>query len=159
MTATEGFHKPERLRHGERLRLAAEILAAYAHARRALRRAPIDDVVAGLRSHAAVPGASSYVNASATDANTDTDTDEGTLYEARRLGHAVTRLLVLLPGDTRCLIRSLVLTQLLARREISATLVIGTRPAPDFLAHAWVEHDGNPVIDPGDGSFGRLVEL
>ena len=164
MTATEGFRRSERLGHGERLRLAAEILAAYAHARRALRRAPIDDVVAGLRSQAAVPVASIDAKPHAntgTNANTGvgTDTDERTLYEARRLGHAVTRLLVLLPGDTRCLIRSLVLTQLLARRGISATLVIGTRPAPDFLAHAWVEHDGDPVIDPGDDSFGRLVEL
>ena len=151
MTATEGFRRPERLRHGERLRLALEILAAYGHARRALRRAPIDDVVAGLRSRGATPAA---------DIGTTERLGENqALYEARRLGQAVTRLLVLLPGDTRCLIRSLVLTQLLARRGIATTLVIGTRPAPDFLAHAWIEHDGNPVLDPGDGSFGRLVEL
>jgi hypothetical protein len=150
MTATEDHRRPERLRQSERLRLAVEILSAYGQARRALRRAPIDDVVASLRSHAATPAASSHA---------DTHASVETLYEARRLGQAVTRLLVLLPGDTRCLIRSLVLTQLLARRGISATLVIGTRPAPDFLAHAWVEHDGDPVLDPGDGSFGRLVEL
>jgi hypothetical protein len=64
-----------------------------------------------------------------------------------------------MPGDTRCLARSLVLTRLLAGRGIQAKLVIGTRPAPDFLAHAWVEHAGDPVLAPGDGSFGRLVEL
>jgi hypothetical protein len=37
--------------------------------------------------------------------------------------------------------------------------VIGARGGPDFLAHAWVEHGGDPVLDPGDDSFGRLVEL
>ncbi len=65
----------------------------------------------------------------------------------------------MVPGDTRCLRRSLVLMRLLAKRGISAQLVIGTRTSPDFLAHAWVEHDGEPVLSPGDGSFGRLVEL
>jgi hypothetical protein len=37
--------------------------------------------------------------------------------------------------------------------------VIGARAEPEFLAHAWVEHDETPVLDPGDDSFGRLVEL
>jgi hypothetical protein len=63
------------------------------------------------------------------------------------------------PGDTRCLVRSLVLTRLLARRGIQAKLVIGASAGGEFLAHAWVEHDGYPVLNPGDGSFGRLVEL
>jgi hypothetical protein len=71
----------------------------------------------------------------------------------------VTRLLSHVPGDTRCLARSLVVTRLLARRGVQAKLVIGARTEPEFLAHAWVEHDGEPVLDPGDGSFGRLVEL
>jgi hypothetical protein len=125
------------------VRLALEILAAYAQSRRALRHTPIAEVVAGLRSRspsAATPAAQS-------------------LAEARRLGHAVTRLLAHLPGDTRCLVRSLVLTRLLASRGIHATLVIGARTTPEFLAHAWVEHDGHPVLDPGDETFGRLVEL
>jgi hypothetical protein len=52
-----------------------------------------------------------------------------------------------------------VLTRLLASRGIQAKLVIGARTTPEFLAHAWVEHDGRPVLDPGDDSFGRLVEL
>lgn len=133
----------ERLSQAERIRLAAEIVVAYARARRALRRAPIASVVASLRSEAApvLPPAA------------------GTLEEARRLGRAVTRTLALVPGDTRCLVRSLVLTRLLANRGISAKLVIGARGGPDFLAHAWVEHAGDPVLSPGDGSFGRLVEL
>lgn len=136
----------ERLSQFERLRLAVEIIAAYAQARRALRRDPIAEVVARLRSRSRFASSSRCANA-------------GMLDEARRLGRAVSRLLVLLPGDTRCLVRSLVLTRLLDRRGIPAKLVIGARSAPDFLAHAWVEHAGDPVLDPGDGSFGRLVEL
>lgn len=132
----------DRLSHGERLRLAAEILAGYAQARRELRRAPIAEAVASLRAQRSR-------SSSAPDA----------LEESRRLGRAVTRLLTLVPGDTRCLVRSLVLTRLLARRGITAKLVIGARTSPDFLAHAWVEHAGEPVLSPGDGSFGRLVEL
>jgi Transglutaminase-like superfamily len=124
-------------------RLAAEILAAYLRAWRELRRAPITAAVERLRA------AQSPWRAEGPAA----------LEEARRLGRAVVRALALVPGDTRCLRRSLVLLQLLARRGISAQLVIGTRSDPDFLAHAWIEHDGKPVLSPGDGSFGRLVEL
>jgi hypothetical protein len=133
-----------RLRPRERIRLAAEIVAAYRQARRELRRSPIASVVAALRSEAALPQAAPAAS---------------TFEEARRLGRAVARTLTLIPGDTRCLARSLVLTRLLARRGISAKLVIGARATPEFLAHAWVEHDGRPVLSPGDGSFGRLVEL
>ena len=143
LAAARGSRRGQRLSHTARVALAVEILAAYAHARRSLRRAPIASVVAGLRSQspsAAPPTADS-------------------LAEARRLGRAVTRLLVHIPGDTRCLARSLVLTRLLAKRSIQAKLVIGARPDPEFLAHAWVEHAGDPVLDPGDDSFGRLVEL
>jgi hypothetical protein len=136
--------RPSRLSHTARVRLAVEILASYVQARRALRRAPIATVVAGLRSRS--PAAAPHAGDS--------------LREARRLGWAVTRLLKRIPGDTRCLARSLVLTRLLARRGIQAKLVIGARTDPEFLAHAWVEHDGIPVLNPGDdGSFGRLVEL
>jgi hypothetical protein len=132
-----------RRRWSERVRLAAEITAAYVRTRHALGRAPIAVVVAGLRSPGASAGRSREVS----------------LAEARDLGDAVVRILALLPGDGRCLTRSLVLTRLLARRGIPAKLVIGARTVPDFTAHAWVEHDGHPVLWPGDGSFGRLVEL
>lgn len=127
-----------------RTRLAAEIVATYAQARRELRLAPIESVIATLRSDPSLPPHAEAANA---------------LEEARRLGWVVARTLKLMPGDTRCLTRSLVLTRLLARRGIPATLVIGARAAPDFLAHAWVECDGQPVLSPGDGSFSRLVEL
>jgi Transglutaminase-like superfamily len=124
-------------------RLAAEIVAAYLRAWRELRRARIDVVVERLRAEAPAAGSD----------------DPATLQEALRLGRAVVRTLALLPGDTRCLRRSLVLMQLLGKRGIPARLVIGTRSSPDFLAHAWIECGGQPVLSPGDGSFGRLVEL
>jgi hypothetical protein len=134
------------LRPGERIRMVVEILAAYLQARRALRRAPIASVMGTLRSQTAPMGPAAAAG-------------EPTLAEARRLGRAVARTLTLVPGDTRCLVRSLVLTRLLARRGIPVKLVIGARAAPEFLAHAWVEYAGDPVLSPGDGSFARLVEL
>jgi hypothetical protein len=76
---------------------------------------------------------------------------------ARRLGRAVQRTLRLLPTDSRCLIRSLVLTRLLARRSIPNTLVIGVRKTSEFEAHAWIEHDGQPILPAGD--YTRLTEL
>jgi hypothetical protein len=138
-------HLPDRpLTSIERARLAVAIVMAYLHARRELRRVPIEAVVASLRSDGSLPA-----------------NHEGhcAFEEAQRLGWVVARTLKLIPGDTRCLARSLVLTRLLARRGIPAKLVIAARSEPEFLAHAWVECDGKPVLSPGDGSFARLVEL
>jgi hypothetical protein len=126
-----------------RARLIVEIVLAYVRAWRELRQAPIETAVARLRTG---PSAAARSGPEA-------------LEEAARLGRIVVRTLAFLPGDTRCLRRSLVLTQLLSRRGISGRLVIGARTAPDFLAHAWVEHDGVPVLSPEGDSFGRLVEL
>ena len=137
------YPRGERIGAFERVRLAGEILTAYVQARRALRRAPIESAIASLRALAPAT----------------TPASARTLHDARRLGRAVTRLLAYVPGDTRCLARSLVLTRLLARRGVAAKLVIGARTEPEFLAHAWVEHEGEPVLDPGDGSFARLTEL
>jgi hypothetical protein len=127
-----------------RARLVIEVVAAYLKARRELRRAPIEPVVAALRADTSLPAILREPRA---------------LTEAHRLGWIVARTLKLMPGDTRCLARSLVLTRLLARRGIPAKLVIGVRADPEFMAHAWVECEGKPVLSPGDGSFSRLVEL
>jgi hypothetical protein len=132
-----------RLSVGARARLVWEILFAYVLVRRELRRAPISCVLGALRTRGRLEADRRSVEA---------------LQIARRLGHAVCRTLGVLPGDTRCLVRSLVLTRLLARRGITAKLVIGARTAPDFSAHAWVECDGRAVLAPGD-TYGRLVEL
>jgi hypothetical protein len=127
----------------QRVRLAVEIVGAYLSARRELRRAPISEVVERLRADPPPPRAD----------------DVDPLDEALHLGRAVVRTMTVLPGDTRCLRRSLVLLQLLERRGISANLVIGARAGPDFLAHAWIEHEGRPLLSTAGGSFGRLVEL
>ena len=140
-----------RLSVTERLRLIAEILRSYRDARKALRHASIAPAVQALRSNwpAVAQHPTDFPSAG----------EQRLLQEAWRLGRAVRLTLRLLPGDTRCLTRSLVLTQMLARRGIPATLVIGARTEPRFLAHAWVEHAGEPVLPSGGGSFGRLVEL
>lgn len=145
--STHPLRLPERRRLGtrQRLRLALEILAAYAAARRALHREPIETALARARA--------------SNDGPDRGESSAASFAEACRLGVAVARTLALAPGDTRCLVRSLVLSRLLARRGIPSTLVIGARSAPRFLAHAWVEYAGRAVLDPGDGSFARLVEL
>ncbi len=134
---------PERrLNLPERARLAAEIVTAWVHARRAIRALPLTATVARMRE----PG-NGWVSSTACSA------------EAHRLARAVVLTLGPLPGDTRCLARSLALTRVLARRAIPSTLVIGARTRPGFLAHAWVEHEGQALLDPGEGRFERLVEL
>jgi hypothetical protein len=76
-----------------------------------------------------------------------------------RLGRIVERTLSMLPADSRCLVRALVLSRLLARRGISGTFVIGVKLDPKFEAHAWVESGGLALLAPGDMASGRLLEL
>jgi hypothetical protein len=132
-----------------KLVLAGEIAVVYVRARRLLRRRGLPATVEALRT------------APATVARELTPT---TSSAAMRLGRAVTRTLRVLPADSRCLMQSLVLTGLLARRGIASSLVIGVRPAEEFGAHAWVEHDGRPLLPPGvtsegEAAFQRLVEV
>jgi hypothetical protein len=84
--------------------------------------------------------------------------------EASSMAAAVTRVLAALPGDDRCLVRSLVLVELLARRGIDSTLVVGTGKPPRFTAHVWVELEGCPSVGcpsvaAGEHATGRLAEL
>jgi hypothetical protein len=125
-------------------RLVAEILFAYLGTRWQLRRRPLPEVVARLRImevRAPTPLAA---------------------YQGARLGRAVGRTLELLPSDSRCLVRSLVLMRLLARRGVNAALVIAARPGSrgdDLDAHAWVEVAGQAVLPPAGSDYGRLVLL
>lgn len=120
-------------------RLALEILGAYVDVRRSLRRADFQSVVESIRN-----------------ANGATGTEA---VDPRRLGRAVTRTLRLLPTDSRCLMQSLVLTELLARRGIRSTLVIGVASGPEFATHAWVESSGRPLLPSREPLYQRLVEL
>jgi hypothetical protein len=134
----------ERLTGVERARLVVEIVVTYAGVRLRLRRSDLPAVLAALR----VPSrraARAWPLPLARD--------------ERRLAAAAVRVLRVLPSDARCLARSLVVLAMLARRGTATTLVIATRPEPAFMAHAWVEHAGRPIL-PTEG-FGdvRLVEL
>ena len=130
-----------RLTLAEKGRLAREIVATYVRARIWLRRYALEDVVGRLREDAELePGSGMH------------------LLQAARLGRIVRRTLGILPADSRCLVQSLVLTSLLARRGIHTTLVIGVKPEPRFEAHAWVELAGYPLLPVG-GEYGRLLEV
>lgn len=131
----------------QKLGLAAEIIATYPRVRWLLWRRDLPDAVAVLRRH---PDA----DTPPTGANSN-----GLHRQGRHLGRAAGRTLALLPADSRCLARSLVLLALLARRHIEARLVIGARHGPDFGAHAWIELGGVPLLDPGPPEYERLVEI
>jgi len=120
-----------------------EILTAYARARRESRRQDLRATVAVLRARDRSP------LAPASDG----------FEEGLRLARATVRALAALPLDSRCLMCSLILTQLLDRRGIGSRLVIGIRPGERFGAHAWVEVDSRTVPAPGAGSFERLTEV
>jgi len=126
-----------------RVLLTGEILFDYARARRLMRRTDLQDTLATLRAHAVEP-------------SEPTAEQHAT---ALRLGRAAMLTLRRLPTDQRCLVRSLVVSGVLARRGIPAQLVLGVRPdrAEPFTAHAWVEHGGEVVL-PDEG-FSRLHAL
>ena len=123
--------------------LATEIVGTYIGVRRLLRRDELAEAVRALRV-----------------AGPPADTPDGDqLLLGIRLGQIVGKTLGVLPADSRCLVRSLVLTSLLVRRGIQSSLVIGVRAEPSFEAHAWVECGGTPLLPPGDERYGRLVEF
>jgi hypothetical protein len=126
----------------EKVSLAAEIVGTYVRARLLLRRDELPIAVAGLR-----------------EGPEPERTDGDQLLTGLRLGQIVGKTLGALPADSRCLVRSLVLTSLLARRGIASTLIIGVRSEPKFEAHAWVECAGTPLLSAGDTPYERLVEF
>lgn len=130
----------------QRIALTIEILWTYCTVRWAIRGDDLPGAVARLRRDFTT----------AADAPRAEDDRHG---GASRLGYVVSSVLRLLPTDSRCLMRSLVLTRLLARRGVPSTLIIGVSAAPEFAAHAWVEHAGRPLLPSYGPMFARLVEL
>ncbi len=124
-------------------RLAVEIVAAYVRARWWLRRHGLEETLARLRGTVTIEGAAASEH----------------IRTGIRLGRIVEKTLHALPADSRCLIRSLVLTSLLARRGIVSTFVIGGTSEPEFEGHAWVECAGVQLLPAGEAANGRLVEL
>jgi hypothetical protein len=124
----------------EKLALVAEIVRTYVTVRVGMRREEIGSLATRLRA--------------------GRERSESLPQAARvRLAVAVQRVLALLPTDSRCLMRSLVLLALLERRGVSGSLVIGVRSEPDFAAHAWVECDGVALLPDGEGEFSRLTVI
>lgn len=122
--------------------VAAEILWDYAVIRRSLARESLPAVLARVRA-------------------TRRRTRPLAADEDARLARAVTLTLERSPLDSRCLMQSLVLLRMLARRGAAGSLVIAVRPQRrDALdAHAWVEIAGRPVLAPAGMQPGRLVTL
>jgi len=133
----------ERWTFSRKASLVLEILSTYVRARWLLARREFPAVLASLRKGTERPGLSTL--------------DQQLV--GVRLGRAVERPSRRLPTDSRCLIKSLVLTRLLARRGIRADLVIGVRREDGLQAHAWLEKDGVALIDDGGGAYERLTEL
>jgi transglutaminase-like putative cysteine protease len=142
VTGADTLARRERVSVVGKFGLSAEILVAYARAQRLLRRRSLPAATAAMRR----------------SSDTRDRSSEDSYRVGLRLGRVVTRVLAVLPRDPRCLTRSLVLTAILARRGIPATLVIGVRPEP-FGAHAWVEHSGRPLLPPATAPFERLLEV
>ena len=125
------------------LLVGAEIFATYARVRVLLARRPLPEALAALRRRAAVR-------------------PEVTLEDqvaGMRLGFGVSKALAPLPFDSRCLVRSLVLTAMLARRGIDGRLVIGVDAGTEFAAHAWVEAGGLALLPVESERYGRITEL
>jgi transglutaminase superfamily protein len=76
-----------------------------------------------------------------------------------RLVAASVRVLERLPTDSRCLMRSLVVVGLLARRGVETRIIIGVDVRSGFAAHAWVEREGVALLPAGTFDSGRLTSL
>ena len=123
-----------------KLRLAGEIVTTYVRVRWAMNRNEIQPIVAGIRAARVEPEPLSRE-------------------DCLKLAAAMVRVFTVLPTDSRCLVRSLVLLTLLQRRGVATTLVIGVRSDPEFAAHAWVEHEGAPLLPVGEREYARLIEI
>jgi len=146
-------HDPEsrtRLNPLQKLALAVEIYATYASMRLLLRLRGLPGALAALRRPLA--------RTAQPDVGASTS-----LISGLRLGSAVARSLPLLPTEHRCLMQSLVLVGLLARRGLAGQLVIAVRPGGEsggrFGAHAWVELDERPLLPTFEGGFTRLTAI
>jgi hypothetical protein len=135
--------RTRRLSPLRRLLLAGEILAAYVEVRGLLRRRTLPETVDALRR----------------GGRQLTAGDASPVPVGRHLAWATVRTITLLPADSRCLMRSLVLTRVLAHRGIHSTVVLSAAPGPDFEAHAWVELAGEPLLAPAGTDHQQLIRL
>lgn len=127
----------------EKAQLTGEIIVAYIRVRHRLRRLEFPKAVASIRGETATAQTGHHE----------------TMLLGVRLGIVIERVFRIIPGDTRCLTRSLVLLGMLSRRGIAASVVLGVRTTPEFGAHAWVEHAGQPLLPPIESSGRQLLVL
>lgn len=125
-----------------RVRLIAEISSLYALTRWSLRRNDLPATVQKLRARGE--------RLAARPAPVD---------DPKRLVGITISVLTRVPADSRCLIRSLVVLGLLARRGVETRLVIGVNLDAGFTAHAWVERRGVALLSPESFGHGRLLTL
>ena len=121
----------------EKLELGVEIVSAYSRARWWLWRTDLPRTVSALREAARVTGKSLPTSRGQAPVS-------GGWWDGR---------FDIFPFDSRCLMRSLVLTSLLARRGIDSSLVIAVLPGPGFEAHAWVEEPGRRAPSGGGATL------
>jgi Transglutaminase-like superfamily len=138
----ERLADPRPLAPWTRLALALEVLAVYARAWLLLRRRDVRTALALLRRSRAAGSSQGHP-----------------LAGAARLGQIVSRVLKSTPAKSRCLMMSVVLSTMLARRGVEAPVVIGVRSGSPFGAHAWAELDGHALLPAGASEFERLVTL
>lgn len=125
-----------------RVALAAEVVSTYVRVRWLLWRSNLPSTIEALRrERRGGPPADPFTR----------------FLIAQRMTQAVVRTLPLIPAESRCLMRSLVLLALLARRDIDATLFIGVKEGPDFGAHAWIESDGRNLLAAQDDVYSPLA--
>jgi Transglutaminase-like superfamily len=156
---------------GRRVLLGLEILATYGRVRVRLFRHRFPTALAALRD---LSGPSGWVSnlsrpngtargggCAGEPASAERSTRElrVTYLRAARLARAVQRTLRFVPVDGRCLMQSLVLTALLARRGIDSKLLIGVNQDDEFEAHAWVEYSGHALLPGSQGTYYVLAQL
>jgi hypothetical protein len=127
----------------QRVRLLGEIFAGYTQARWLLLRGDLPSAVAAVRERGA--------RLSSSSAPVPED--------PRRLVSIAIRVLERIPFDSRCLMRSLVVLGMLARRGVETRLVVGVDVETQFAAHAWVEREGIALLPAGSFARGRLTTL
>ena len=132
--------RPHRLPRRAKALLGLEVATTYLQVHAALRRRDFRAVVAELRV-------------------ADTPAQRDPQLAAARLAAIVRRTLANAPPRSRCLVQSLVLTRVLARRGIESSLVIAVSPGRHFAAHAWVETAGIELLPPAGSPFRTLIRL
>ena len=74
------------------------------------------------------------------------------------LAGLVDRTLKRAPADPHSIVKSLVLIGLLSRRGRSAELVLAVSPGPDLASHAWVESEGEALLDRESSSYVAIAK-